>query len=292
MFSMEKNGIINFLKPPGLSSGSAVGFIRRIIGQKKVGHTGTLDPGAAGVLPICVGKSTRLSDLLMNRGKSYTALAHFGVATSTLDAHGEVTHVQECDITPEMFESVMREFVGENIQTPPAFSAVKIGGKPAYKRALAGEDVKIKSRTVNLYELEYLSYEGKNAHLFSVTCSKGTYIRTLIADMARSLGSVAHMGFLCRTQSGGLDINDAYTMEELEEMAQNEDFSFILPPWDVLDYPKLDVSVQDKFALDNGVKIRTDATDGEYTVYCDSFYGIGQVCHGELKLTTLLKDNL
>ncbi len=288
---MEKNGVINFLKPPGMSSGSAVGFIRRMLGQKKVGHTGTLDPGAGGVLPICAGKSTRLSDILMSRAKSYTALAKFGTSTDTLDSHGQITLQKPCDVSAGDFERVMSGFTGEISQIPPAYSAVKIGGKPAYKRTLAGEEVNIKSRVVNIYDIKYLSFEGENEHLFSVSCSKGTYIRTLIADIASSLGEVAHMGFLCRTSSGGLDIGDSYTMDEIEAMAENEDFSFILPPEEVLcDLQSFEVEESLKFKLDNGVKISTDKADASYRVYCDGvFYGIGEVTAGTLKLTTLLK---
>ncbi len=288
---MEKNGVINFLKPPGMSSGSAVGFIRRILGQKKVGHTGTLDPGAGGVLPICVGKSTRLSDILMGRRKSYTALAKFGVATDTLDSHGQVCKKQACDVTEADFCSAMGGFLGEVAQIPPAYSAVKIGGKPAYKRTLAGEDVKIKSRVVNIYDIKYINNECKNEHLFSVTCSKGTYIRTLIADIAQKLGEVAHMGFLCRTCSGGLYAEDSYTMEEIETMAKNEDFSFIIPPSEVLsDLPEFEVDTKLKFQLDNGVKLDVSQTDASYRVYCDGeFYGIGEVLNSRLRVTTLLK---
>ncbi len=290
----EFNGVINFLKPVGMSSGQAVGFVRRVLGQKKVGHTGTLDPGAAGVLPICVGRSTRLSDILMTRKKAYVAMAVFGSATDTLDSHGEVTEVKECEVTRAEFEGAMIRFTGEITQIPPAYSAIKIGGRPAYKTARAGGEVDIKPRNVSIYDIKYLSHEGKNRHLFFVRCSKGTYIRTLITDIARELGEVAHMGYLCRVESGGFHVENSYTIDEIERMAGAGDYSFINTPQSMLG--ELDeIVLNEKFRgdIDNGRVISVNVPDGEYNVFCEhEFYGIGDVSAGELKLSVLLKDKL
>jgi len=273
------NGIINVLKPPGMSSSGVVSYIRKITSEKRVGHAGTLDPGAAGVLPVCVGRSTRLSDILMSNQKEYIAEICFGISTDTLDSYGTEIMRTECDITETMVKSVIPRFIGEIMQTPPAYSALKINGTPSYKLARKGEAVQKPERAVTVYGLEYLGTFVKNRHMIRVLCSKGTYIRVICEDIGKALGVPAHMSFLLRTQAGGQRIEHAYTCDELGILSKNGDHSFLVSPEDVLSgLPRTDVPVRFRSMIVNGIAIRNlKLPDGDFRVYCgNEFLGVGE----------------
>lgn len=273
------NGIINVLKPPGMSSSGVVSYIRKITSEKRVGHAGTLDPGAAGVLPVCIGRSTRLSDILMTNQKEYIAEISFGVSTDTLDSYGTVTEEAECNITEEMVLGVLPRFMGDIMQTPPAYSALKINGTPAYKLARKGEAVCKPERAVTVYELEFLGMAGKNRCMIRVLCSKGTYVRVICQDIGKELGVPAHMSFLLRTQAGGQRIEKALTCDELAVLAEKGDFSFVNPPETVLDaLPCVDIPVRFRSMILNGIAIRNlKLPEGEFRIYCDGeFLGVGE----------------
>lgn len=213
------NGILNILKPTGMTSHDVVGAVRKIFGIRKVGHTGTLDPNAAGVLPICIGKATKLSQYLTEKDKRYRCEMIFGKTTDTLDSYGEITQedtVLEA-LLQEDFEQVARQFVGTIDQVPPAYSAIKVGGIKLYEKARKGKEIgTIPSRSVTIYEIRTLRYDYPRV-MMDIRCSKGTYIRSLVRDLAQGLNRKAYMSLLIRTQAGQFRIEDAWTLEELKE---------------------------------------------------------------------------
>ncbi len=286
------NGIINVLKPPGMSSNGVTVYLRGLLGEKRCGHAGTLDPGAAGVLPVLTGRTAKLSEYLMNAGKEYVAEFFFGIATDTLDSYGVVTEEKACSISEEAFKEALSGFAGEITQTPPAYSAVKTDGVASYKLARQGKTVIKPQRRVNIYEAEYMGSTGENRFLVRVRCSKGTYIRVIAEDIGRKLGVPAHMSFLLRTSAGGLDINDSYTLDEIADMKERGDLSFLMPPETA--HTGLDtVSIPGhrKSALINGLETASEGSDGEYMLYCgECFLGIGRRENGSIKLKTAVFD--
>ena len=226
---MSNHGVINLLKPPGMTSHDAVAHVRRVLKTKRVGHTGTLDPAAAGVLPICIGQATRLVEALQSGTKEYLAEATFGFETDTLDAVGQT--VRDCDarqLTLEQLENACEKFRGEISQQPPMHSAIKIGGQKLYDIARAGGDIEIPARPVTISALEitrfFASSAGERPRAFlRIECSSGTYIRSLVRDLGRALdgkgvgdAGAATMTFLSRLRSGVFTLRDAVTLQEFE----------------------------------------------------------------------------
>ncbi len=221
-------GIANINKPIGKSSAFVVAVIRRITGIKKVGHTGTLDPLATGVLPICIGReSTRLADNIMQGTKQYRAVVEFGKTTATQDSEGEVLSEKKVEITKQQAEKIINSFIGEITQIPPMYSAIKINGKKMYELARQGIEVERKERKVTIYDIEIEDISLPFATIL-VTCSKGTYIRTLCADIGEKAGCGAYMKSLVRTKNGRFSIEDSLTLEEFEEKWKQEKFDEIL----------------------------------------------------------------
>lgn len=218
---MALDGFINFLKPPGMTSHDAVGFVRRQLGEKKVGHAGTLDPGAAGVLPIAVGRATRLIEYLDSVGKAYRAEMLFGFATDSGDDSGKI--VEKCaDFTMPTREKILeafRHFTGTITQVPPAHSAIKINGRRACDLLRAGAQVEMPSREVEIHALELMQL-GEQHILFDVECSKGTYIRSLCTDLGAYLGIPATMSFLVRRAVGKFTLENAVSVEQLTELSE------------------------------------------------------------------------
>ena len=212
------NGIINVLKPPAMSSSDVVFHIRRITGIKKAGHNGTLDPGAAGVLPVCLGRATKLADYLMNGAKEYIAELTLGAATDTLDSYGRVVKTAPANVTSGEIERILPEFLGETMQAPPAYSAAKHHGQPLYKLARKGIEIEKPARLVRIEGIDLLDGE-RNRFLLRVRCTKGTYIRTLLADLAERLGVPGYTSFLLRSESGGFTLASAHTFDEIETCA-------------------------------------------------------------------------
>lgn len=287
------NGIINVIKPPGMSSSGVVVFLKGILKQKKIGHAGTLDPGAAGVLPVLVGRSTRLSDLLMSCGKEYIAEVYFGIATDTLDSYGEITELNDCHISEEQFIDALNSIRGVMYQRPPAYSAVKINGVPSYKLARNGNSSRKPERKITVYDCNYISKVSENRFLFRVRCSKGTYVRVITEHLGKLLGVPAHMSFLLRTESGGLRIENSYTVDEIKLMFQNNNSDFLLSP-DFVDfgYKHINISEDDMYKLKNGLIMSIDGqVDSNVFIYSDNvFLGIGEVFNGKLKLKISLYD--
>ncbi|WP_336785989.1 tRNA pseudouridine(55) synthase TruB [Paenibacillus sp. MMO-177] len=216
------DGIIAVWKPAGWTSHDVVAKVRRIVRMKRIGHAGTLDPMVTGVLPLCLGRSTRVVEYLQERPKAYEAVIQLGTATDTEDLTGTVLEEQTgIKVTREQVLQVLQSFVGEIDQVPPMFSAVKVDGKRLYELAREGKTVERKSRKVTIHQIDLLNADldaDKPRFAFSVICSKGTYIRTLCVDIGRALGVPAAMAELTRTMSGGIAREQCVTLEELEEL--------------------------------------------------------------------------
>jgi tRNA pseudouridine55 synthase len=213
---MGIHGVLNLNKPPKLTSRQAVDYVKRLLNVKKAGHGGTLDPDATGVLLICLGDGTKLFEALQVGTKEYEGTLTLGITTDTLDANGQITKITDTSqITPDQVRSVCQQFVGEIEQVPPMFSAVKYKGKPLYKLARRGLEVKRRSRQVFIESIELLSLNIPEVR-FRVVCSKGTYIRALAADIGAALGCGAHLSELIRTRSGVFKIEEAHTFDSLE----------------------------------------------------------------------------
>lgn len=212
------NKIVNILKPTGMTSHDVVGKVRKILNIKKVGHTGTLDPDASGVLPICIGKATKVSELILNKDKSYICELTLGITTDTYDSSGEILNSSHLSsISPDELEKAFETQRGEIKQLPPMYSALKVNGKRMCDLVRAGraDEIKLKDRDVNIKELTLLSFKD-NKVMFYVKCSKGTYVRSICYDIGQTLGCGGHMSFLLRTSSGKFNIDNAITLEELE----------------------------------------------------------------------------
>lgn len=213
-------GVVNLLKPPGMTSSDAVLELRRLFGQKRVGHTGTLDPGAAGVLPICIGRATRLFDYLVDKDKEYIAEITFGAAADTQDSYGRAVERAQTDVTAEAVCAVLPAFLGEQEQIAPMYSALCSGGKKLYELARAGAETVEKRRIVHINTLELVKQTGQQAFLLRVECGRGTYVRTLCYDIGRRLNTPAYLSFLLRSRSGSFALDSAYTLDELRALKE------------------------------------------------------------------------
>ncbi|WP_337058880.1 tRNA pseudouridine(55) synthase TruB [Pseudomonas sp. USHLN015] len=210
------SGILILDKPRGMSSNQALQKVRWLLNAEKAGHTGSLDPLATGVLPLCFGEATKFSQYLLDADKGYETLAQLGVTTTTGDAEGEVLERREVTVGRADIEARLADFRGEIKQIPPMYSALKKDGQPLYKLARAGEVVEREARSVTIARLELLAFESAQARL-AVACSKGTYIRTLVEDLGQVLGCGAHVAELRRTQAGPFSLAQAITLDELEK---------------------------------------------------------------------------
>jgi len=249
------DGIIPINKPKGMTSHNVVAKLRRILGTKKVGHTGTLDPDVSGVLPICIGKATRLSDYIMELPKTYMGQLTLGVSTSTQDASGEIIEqLAVKGLTEEKIAEAIYSFIGDIEQVPPMYSAVKINGQKLYEIARQGKEIERKSRVVTVYEMQItgMNLQKENPTVdFVVTCSKGTYVRTLCTDIGSKLGYPAHMSNLIRTKSGNFPIEKSYTLEEVEAEADRGNISSIIVPMNAALPQFEEIVVTDDRMIDN-----------------------------------------
>ena len=225
------DGVLNIRKEKGFTSFDVVAKLRGILHMKKIGHTGTLDPEAEGVLPVVLGKATKLVDLLTDKQKTYEALMHLGLETDTQDMTGTVLCEKTVEVSEEEVEAVIRGFVGEYKQIPPMYSALKVDGKKLYELAREGKTVERKARTVHFYEIDIKEINLPYAR-FSVTCSKGTYIRTLCHDIGQKLGCGGCMEELIRTRVERFRLEDARTLQEIQELSDQGRLQEILIPVD------------------------------------------------------------
>ena len=222
------NGVILIHKEKDFTSFDVVAVVRKLTGQKKVGHTGTLDPNATGVLPVLLGTATKAQDIIPCHDKRYRADFRFGIATDTLDIWGKVMEQQPSDITQEQIEGALGSLRGEIEQLPPMYSAVSVGGKRLYQYAREGKEVERRPRKVTVYSLELISFDGAaQSGTLDIYCSNGTYIRTLIDDLAHALGTVGVMTALVRYEACGYPLDDCMTLDELRQRIDSGDASFL-----------------------------------------------------------------
>ena len=253
------NGIIIIDKPCGKTSHDMVSFIRRITGIKKVGHTGTLDPEATGVLPVCIGNATKACELLTCEDKAYRAELALGMTTDTLDAEGEILTEQPVLCDEETIKNTIMSFIGEIEQIPPMFSAIKKDGKKLYELARKGISVEREKRKITIHDIKINEIDmEKETVTFEVHCSKGTYIRTLCDDIGMKLGCGGYMNKLTRIKSGSFSLDDAYNIEELIKASKDGDFEKKLIPVDEVfkNYPEVFVNERQKNFIINGVRVR------------------------------------
>lgn len=238
---LDLDGLVNVLKPPGMTSHDVVAFMRRISGVRRVGHAGTLDPGAAGVLVLCVGPATRATSYLQESDKCYRAEMVLGVATDTQDASGRTVAVHtDFELEWSDVDAALARMVGTIEQRPPMASAVHWQGRRLYELARQGIEVERPARRVDIYQVSVVAVWPRDADkarfgarvLFDVTCGPGTYVRTLCADVGERLGCGAHLGFLVRTRSGAFSVGDSVTLEELEAAAHHRRLADYLLPVD------------------------------------------------------------
>jgi len=213
-------GVINVLKPPGMTSHDVVSFLRKLLQLKKIGHSGTLDPAASGVLPVFIGKATKAIEFFMDDEKEYIAEMRLGITTDTGDLEGNIKNIKPVNITKLDLKETLKRFTGDISQLPPMYSAVRYRGKKLYELARQGIVVERKPRIVKIHSLELIDYSFESA-IIKVTCSKGTYIRTLCEDIGNMLGCGACLSCLVRTRSGAFKIESSFTLEEIQEAVLN-----------------------------------------------------------------------
>ncbi len=278
-------GIICLDKPCDMTSFMAVKRASRILGVKKAGHTGTLDPMATGVLVIMLGHCTRFIELLPEHRKSYTARVKLGLTTDTLDITGEILSECKANVTPEQLLSVAEKFKGEIMQTPPMYSAIKKDGERLYDLARKGIEIERESRKITIEKLEIYDFQGTEFSM-DVTCSAGTYIRSLCDDMGRELGCGAVMTELRRTEANGFSIENAVTLEELEKLVSENNTERVITSVEkaLMSYPKITVTKPQANRFSNGGELGYDRLHGEYgigiyRIYSPEkeFLGLGEI---------------
>lgn len=265
-------GLINVYKEKGLTSQRVVSKVKRLLKaeglpSERVGHLGTLDPDAEGVLPVGFGRATRLFDYTLDKIKVYEAVFEFGKTTNTLDASGVITEISPCNISVSNIQKVLPELTGTVSQMPPLYSAKSVNGVRAYKLARSGQAVELKPKTVNIYDVSLLSNPEPNVFSFKITCGGGTYIRSLARDMATALGTVGFMKSLNRTQSGVFTIESAHTLEELEKGVSQ----YVLPmEFALTGFPFYNVEEELREKMLNGVPVEiNNAPDGNFVLFFD-----------------------
>lgn len=289
----KTNGIIVINKPQDWTSHDCVAVMRRATGIKRIGHTGTLDPMATGVLPICIGTATRIMEYMDLDWKTYRATLKLGIETDTEDIWGEVISEKSTEgISKEQIVQVVNSFIGEIEQIPPKYSALKVNGKKLYEYARAGQEVKIKSRKITVKEIIINDISGDNVDL-TTTCSKGTYIRTICSDIGKKLGCGATMSSLVRTASGIFKLKDAIEIEDIKKMSKEEILDRLIDT-DVplVHFGKINLDAKKAKDFVNGKKIRRKEIDivGEsnhqnmYNIYySNEFLGVAKIEEGVLK---------
>lgn len=287
------NGVLLLNKASGTSSNRALQQVRHLYCAQKAGHTGILDPLAEGLLPICFGEATKFCQYLLDADKAYIARLKLGEATSTGDAEGDIIEIIDKKITKEDFQAACNQFIGEIKQTPPMYSALKHEGKPLYEYARKGIVIERKSRVVHIFSINLLAFTQNQAEI-AVCCTKGTYIRTLAEEIAKSAGTVAHLTGLQRTKSGQFLLNESITFKELENMDEEKRMDILLPCDILLTHlPSLTLDDKHILRLQQGQTVQFSencATISPLRVYSakKQFIGLVQYASGCLKALRLM----
>ena len=278
------NGLLIVNKPEGYTSHDIVNIVRKKLNIKKVGHTGTLDPNATGVLPILIGQATKISKYLVEHKKTYIATLKLGEQRDTGDSEGEIINQ---DLNIKVFnnmeiEQILLGLLGRQQQIPPMHSAIKVNGKKLYEYARKGQEIEIKPRDIEIYNISLKNYNKKDEVVFEVECSKGTYIRTLCEDIAKKLGTIGYMAELQRTKVNEFEIKNAISLEDLDNVNLQDKLISIEKVFE--DKPKIDLDNRKLELFLNGVQLTHDLNDGVYTIYNDNkFIGLATVKNKLLK---------
>ena len=282
------DGIILINKEKNYTSHDVVNKVKKIT-KSKVGHTGTLDPNATGVLPLLLGNATKISKYLMNHDKEYQVILQLGIKTDTADVEGKIIEEKEVDLdalNEEKVKKILSTFLGKQKQTPPIYSAIKVNGKKLYEYARKGQEIEIEPREIEIYDIKLINIDIKQKQIgFIVKCSKGTYIRSLCEDIAEKLETVGYMKELNRTIVGNFDIKDSITISEFEEKYNKNDLSNIISIEEIFkEKSKIELDNRNIKQYLNGVKIKVENKDNIYRIFMNNkFIGIGIVENGYLK---------
>lgn len=280
------DGILIINKPQGYTSHDIVNIVKKALNTPKVGHTGTLDPNATGVLPILIGKATKVSKYLIEHNKTYVAELALGEKSSTGDTEGEIIEKKKVPLlNEEQIKQVLKSFEGKQMQTPPIYSSIKINGKKAYEYARKGQIIQLEPRPIEIMKISFIKFEN-NVLKYEVQCSKGTYIRVLCEDIAERVGTVGLMKNLCRTRVNEFDIEDSCKIEQIakEKIISIEKVCNIKPKIE------LDDKTKEKFL--NGVKLNFNMENGVYRIYNKKiFLGLGVINNNILKRDVIIIDN-
>ena len=281
------DGVIIINKPKGFTSQDVVSKTKKILNVKKAGHTGTLDPLATGVLPVLIGNYTKLSKYLIEHDKVYRAKIKFGEQRETGDLEGKVVKTSDVKVSDiENIKFVLNKMIGEQMQVPPMYSAIKINGKKLYEYARNGETVEVPARKIEIYKLDLIDFNEIEQSLeVEVSCSKGTYIRVLCEDIAKNLGTVGFMEELNRIKVDKFDIDKSLSFEDLEKNKENIE-KYLIKMEDIFkDLPKIFLTSRKKELFLNGVKLRgyENFKEGMYNIFQNEYIGIGIVENGTLK---------
>ena len=283
------DGIIIINKEKNYTSNDVVSIVKKIT-KSKVGHTGTLDPNATGVLPLLIGNATKVSKYLINHDKEYEVVLQLGIRTETADVEGKV--IEQKEVTAEMLnkdniEEKLQQFIGKQEQIPPIYSAIKVNGKKLYEYARKGQEVELKPRQIEIYSIQLVGINEKEKQIsFKVKCSKGTYIRSLCEDISKKLGTVGYMKELNRLQAGEFYIKDAVTISEMKEKIEAGNLESIITIEEIFkNNPQIQLEQEQIEPYINGVKINTEKTNGVYRIYKPNgtFIGLGIIENSKLK---------
>lgn len=290
------DGLLIFDKDKGITSHDLVYKVRKKLGIKKVGHTGTLDPMATGVLVISIGKATKTSDYILSSNKEYEARIKLGLLTDSFDITGEILKEEKVDISEEEIKNVLKKFTGKISQKPPIYSALKVNGKKLYEYAREGKEVEIKNREVEIFSNTLLDFNGKDEFLIRASVSKGTYIRSLAKDIGEALGSYGTLTELRRVRTGNFKIEDAVKVSDFENMSLDEIKDKILPmDLALADFDKIEIpySFCQRFLNGQFYKLKDNLKVESYRVYSDNkFLGIGEVRKKDGEIFIKMKKRL
>ena len=284
--TQTKNGILNIDKPQCITSHDVVDAIRKVFPNQKVGHTGTLDPLATGVLPICIGEATKLSDKLVSETKKYSVKMLLGVETDTYDITGRIIFASVLDKDEIYIKERIKRFIGKQQQMPPKYSAIKVEGKKLYQYAREDKDVEIKPREIEIYNIENIKIDLESKEVaFDVTCSKGTYIRSLVNDIGKKIGCGATMTELRRTQTGNFKIEDSIPLYDFLRLDYLDMLDRVISIEEYFDEnKKITLSEEQLGKFLNGVKIEVESSNQIVRVYSkNKFIGLGTVEEKQLK---------
>ncbi len=288
------DGIVTILKPPGLTSSNVVFDVRKLFQEKRAGHLGTLDPAAAGVLPVCLGRATKLFDILVDKDKEYVFECAFGIQTDTQDAYGAVIARDDKRVTEDELKQILPEFVGGQMQAASIYSALKVDGRKMYDLARAGEVVAPKVREICVHELELLEQTGDNRFLLRAACSRGTYVRSLCESLAQRLGTIGYVPILLRTRSGPFTSERAWTFAELESVkAAGQLMDTLTSCEDAVSFlPELRLPFDRTIPTKNGLETHVRGLEnGLVRAYAaGTFLGIGEVNQERFRLTIHLYE--